>query len=44
MLNLFGGSGGRDPDGKRSVTRRQLLIRLLFYIAIFALIIWWARG
>jgi hypothetical protein len=43
MLNLFGG-GDRDPDRKSSVTRRQLLIRLLFYIAIFALIIWWARG
>jgi hypothetical protein len=43
MLNLFN-RGDRDPDGKRSVTRRQLLVRILFYIVIFGLIIWWANG
>ncbi|MBT4126313.1 MAG: hypothetical protein HOE43_07945 [Chloroflexi bacterium] len=45
-MNLWNNRGGgdRDPDGRRSVTVRQLVIRTIFYIAIFALIIWWAKG
>jgi hypothetical protein len=38
------GGGDRDPDGRRSVTVRQLVVRTIFYIVIFALIIWWAKA
>jgi hypothetical protein len=38
------GGGDRDPDGRRSVTVRQLVIRSIFYVIIFALIIWWVKG
>ena len=38
------GGGDRDSDGRRSVSVRQLMIRTLFYIVVFVLIIWWAKG
>jgi hypothetical protein len=38
------GGGDRDPDGRRSVTVRQLIIRSIFYLIIFVLIIWWANS
>jgi hypothetical protein len=44
-MNLWNrGSGDRDPDGRRSVTVRQLVIRAIFYLFVFIAIIWWARG
>ncbi len=44
-MNMWNrGGGDRDPDGRRSVTVRQLVIRSIFYVLIFALIIWWAKG
>jgi hypothetical protein len=44
-MNMWNrGGGDRDPDGRRSVTVRQLIIRSIFYVIIFALIIWWAKG
>lgn len=44
-MNMWNRGGGeRDPDGRRSVTVRQLVVRTIFYIVIFALIIWWAKG
>ncbi|MDP6667159.1 MAG: hypothetical protein QF357_07130 [Dehalococcoidia bacterium] len=42
-MNLWN-RGDRDPDGRRSVTRRQLLVRFLFYVVVFAVIIWWANS
>ncbi len=39
---------GEDPDDKRdpkkTVTRRQLLIRFAFYAVLFAALIWWAKS
>ena len=44
-MNMWNRGGGeRDPDGRRSVTVRQLVVGTIFYIVIFALIIWWAKG
>ncbi len=44
-MNMWNrGGGDRDPDGRRSVTVRQLIIRAVFYVAIFAAIIWWANS
>ena len=44
-MNMWNrGGGDRDPDGRRSVTVRQLVIRSIFYVIIFALIIWWVKG
>jgi len=44
-MNMWNrGGGDRDPDGRRSVTVRQLVVRTIFYIVIFALIIWWAKA
>ncbi|WP_342841584.1 hypothetical protein [Candidatus Lucifugimonas marina] len=34
----------QDPDGRRTVTVRQLVIRTIFYLIIFAVIIWWATS
>jgi len=38
------GNDDRDPDGRRTVTVRQLITRAVFYVFIFAAIIWWAKG
>jgi len=39
---------GKDPDDdrkpKKTVTRRQLLVRFVFYIALFAALVWWAKS
>ena len=44
-MNMWNrGGGDHDPDGQRSVTVRQLVIRTFFYVIIFAVIIWWAKG
>jgi len=43
MLNLFG-RRDRDPDDKPPVTRRQWLIRVIFYVVLFGGVIWWARA
>jgi hypothetical protein len=44
-MNMWNrGGGNRDPDDRRSVTVRQLIIRTIFYVTILALIIWWAKS
>ena len=44
-MNLWDrGGGDRDPNGHRTVTIRQLIVRAVFYVIVFAGIIWWAKG
>lgn len=35
-------NNSRDTEERKTITVRQLLIRTVFYVVIFAAIIWWA--
>ncbi|MCH8911217.1 MAG: hypothetical protein IH867_10850 [Chloroflexi bacterium] len=34
--------GKREPKGR--IPRRQLLVRFVFYVVLFAVLIWWATS
>ena len=44
-MNLWNrGSSGGDREPDKRVTRRQLLIRFVFYVILFAVLIWWGTS